>query len=193
MSQDGPQAEPSAPRPGSRSPFTALIFFGHRRQNQRQIPAVVTSLLARLSQFCLRRSRAPPLSSSRLRATTIFLPNFPAELTEGCEGQGACPGSPSETAKPLASGQGCGTLVPAPSRVPKGPFINNRNNRISFLFGGRTPQTATGVVVGVHCQALAGWKAHEPKADGPGHAGSCEGSNLYQTSHGLERAGGRYG
>lgn len=104
---------------------------------------------------------------SRLRATTIFLPNFPAELTEGCEGQGACPGSPSETAKPLASGQGCGTLVPAPHRVTNGPSINNRNNRIPCLFGGRMPPTATGVVVCMQRQALAGWKAHEPEADGP--------------------------
>lgn len=41
---------------------------------------------------------APSLRSSVLRATTIFLPNFPAELTEACEGQGACPGSLSKTA-----------------------------------------------------------------------------------------------
>lgn len=76
--------------------------------------------------------RAPLLSGARLNDTTIFLPNFPAELTGACEGQGACPGSLSKTAKPLASGQGRGTLVPAPGRLTRGSFINNGNNRASL-------------------------------------------------------------
>lgn len=76
--------------------------------------------------------RGPLLSSARPKDTTIFLPNFPAELTGACEGQGACPGSLSKTAKPLASGQGRGTLVPVPDRLTRGSFINNGNNRASL-------------------------------------------------------------
>lgn len=76
--------------------------------------------------------RAPLLSGARLKDTTVFLPNFPAELTGACEGQGACPGSLSKTAKPLASGQGRRTPVPAPGRLTRGSFINNGNNRASL-------------------------------------------------------------
>ena len=76
--------------------------------------------------------RAPLLSSSRLKDTTIFLPNFPAELTGAGKGQGACPGSLSKTAKPLASGQGRGTPVPLPDRLTRGSFINNGHNGASL-------------------------------------------------------------
>lgn len=88
--------------------------------------------------------RAPLLSGARLNDTTIFLPNFPAELTGACEGQGACPGSLSKTAKPLASGPGRGTLVPAPGCLTRGSFINNGNNRLHFLLPGLTPAAVGG-------------------------------------------------
>lgn len=99
-------------------------------------PAMVASLCVGCHHSA---APSPPRSISCLRDTTIFLPNFPAELTEVCEGQGACPASLSKSAKPLASGQGCRTLVPVPDRLTKGSFINNRNNRAAFFCRGCTP------------------------------------------------------
>lgn len=149
VTRPGPAAGPGAPVPGPGSPLASAVS-----ASGGPIPA------HRAVAVC---ARAPPLSSSCLRDATIFLPNFPAELPEACEGQRACPGSLRNTAKPLASGQGCGTPVPVPNRLTKGSFINNRNSRASFFVRGWTPQAATGAVVGMHCQALAGRRGHEQR------------------------------